>query len=263
MKSTNNFIFITLEKEFEDEIVGPEGKLKLRLHSFKDNIVDEKDEVIYNSNEKRINYGTVIAIPDKLNDEVKIHQEDPGKPEPERYIGHEHVIQAPQFLTYEPGTYVAKWRTTADIVPEVEVGDKVYFHFNTIAPENSVTLPDGTVFYKLAYQNVLCVVREGEIIPIGSNVFIEPEYEDGVIDLGTDGTKAKISPSGIITEVGVRPKALRGYVRHIGAALRGHVREVNPGDKIVYSKNSDWPVKVEGKTYFCMKQWDIEGIIPE
>jgi co-chaperonin GroES (HSP10) len=43
----------------------------------------------------------------------------------------------------------------------------------------------------------------------------------------------------------------------VGAALKGEMQELFAGDKIVYLPHSDYPVEIEGKTYYVMKTWEI------
>ncbi len=302
MNTTNNYILITIDSEFEDKISGPEGILNLELATFKSNIVDRNDEVIYNANAHKKNNGTVIGIPAKLTEEIKMYQEPVGNPQPLRYIDSDMVRRiGVDYLQYECGVWEPTWKTAADIKMDVLAGDKVYFHYNTLEAENRLNFRDGRKVYKLAYQNVICVVREStsidmdmlmdyctkasldivkelhkikegsseitvdimkEIIPIGGRVLIEPVYDEGVQDLG-DGKMGKLSAGGLVVEIDNKPKYLEGIVRYI-SLLKGEETELAPGDTIIYQKNSDWLVNIEGKEYYCMRTIDIEGkILPE
>lgn len=283
MNTTNNYILITIDSEFEDKISGPESKLNLDLATFKTNIVDKNDDVIYAVNQHKRNYGTVIGVPAKLTEDVKLYQLPIGPPEPLRHIDHDTVKRVGvKYLKYECGTYEPTWKTAADIKMDVLIGDKIYFHFNTLEAENRINLLDGRKVYKLGYQNALCVVRywnikrwengkgasveahspnkrQADIISIGGRVLIEPAYDEDVQKL-EDGKMGKLSSSGLVTEIDNKPKYLEGIVRYI-SLLKDEETELEPGDRIIYQKNSDWTVSIEGRDYYCMRTIDIEAKI--
>jgi co-chaperonin GroES (HSP10) len=262
----NNYIFVSIDEEFESKIASTSGKLELQLMSFKDDIVDKNDEVVYNVNRKKKNYGTVVGIPRELTNDVKLFQEHVGLPQPTRYIDHDIVKKVGvEMIQYECGLWEPTWITAEDLPQDVLTGDKVYFHYNTLIPENKVKLSDGSFIYKLAYQNALCVVRketcyntvsgQGEvivIIPVSGHVLIEPVLDE---DIKTE--------SGIIKEMNSKPRPLEGIVRYVCQPLKGDTVDFEPGDKIIYIKHADWEVTIEGKVYFCMKYWDVIAKVEE
>ncbi len=270
MIATNNYILITIDSEFENKI--SHGSLNLEAATFKSNIVDKNDDVIYNSNAHKRNYGTVIALPAKLTDDLMLYQEHVGEPEPTKYMDHDTVqmlrSKRIDYIDYECGVFEHKKKTVADIKMDVMVGDKIYFHFNTLEEENKIKLPDGRRLYKLSYQNVICVVREGlaiitEIIPIGGRVLIEPFYDEDIQDIDNGQGfifKGKLAPSGLVAEVDSKPRHLEGIVHYL-SLLKGEETELEPGDRVIYQSNSDWTVNVEGKDYYCMRTIDIEAKI--
>ncbi len=281
MRATNNFILITIETEYENKISSPSG-FTLDLVSFDKPIVDgmeEGGEIIYNNLEKKRIWGTVVAVPDKLifnaDDPVIIRELHPTLPVPERYISHELIKKVgpiqkcyclgnctcEMLLKYGCFVYEPEYFKISDIKMNVQVGDKIYFHYGTIEKENRIMLPGGVPLYKLGYQNALCVVRDGEIIPCSGNCLVESLFEEEA-DLGT-GTTGIVTKSGLIAKVGSEAKLLEGIVRYTCEPLRGEEIDFFPGDKVIFKKHSRWRIIVEGKEYLCIKYWDIEAVIEE
>ncbi len=294
MNTTNNYILITIDSEFEDKL--SHGSLNLEAVTFNANIVDKNDDVIYNSNAHKRNYGTVVGLPSKLTDDLMLYQEHIGEPEPTKYMGHDTLkkfrVMKIDYVHYECGVFEHKKKTAADIKMDVMLGDKIYFHFNTLEEENKIKLPDGSRVYKLSYQNAICVVRNSKyscdprelfanlqnkkfiidsrvevvhttIIPIGGRVLIEPFYDEDIQDIDNGQGfvfKGKLAPSGLVTEVDSKPRHLEGIVRYL-SLLKGEETELEPGDRVIYQSNSDWTVNIEGKDYYCMRTIDIEAKI--
>lgn len=197
-------------------------------------------------------YGEVVAVPERLR-HIPIEQEHKGLPSPVDQVRFNY-----KFLD--------------DIEMEVQVGDRIYFHFNTIRQENFVNIegthPNRTWTIKVRYDMILCVVRKGEIIPIGGYALIRPDWEtweDISIPTpseikGVDG-KPLMKPKDqwLVTKSAPGYKFLQGYVEHIGKPLKGNKCEVRVGQKIWYHRNADWMVNIEGKDYFVIKQKYIIG----
>lgn len=297
IKPTNNYVFVVVEKHYEDKISN--GALSLDLVSFDETVIDKDDNVIYNNLEKRRIYGTVIGVPDRLvfnpDDPVLIRQVDPGLPIPERYIGHDLIkkvgtisrcvcqgeCKCEMLLKYGCFNYEPQYKKVPDIEMQVEIGDKIYFHFNSLESENRIKLKDGIPFYKISYHNILCVVRNGKIIPVSGHTLVSPIYDEDVVDIG-QGLRGKITKSGIVTETdmkyvdvvdedgvnrliktknGTTHRYLEGIVAYAPSPLKGDEIDFNVGDKIIYKKHSDWRVFIEGQEFFCIPYWDIEAKI--
>lgn len=192
-------------------------------------------------------FGEVVQLPLRLK-KVPMLQENVGIP---RY--------------YEQAPYFYKWVT--DIEEEVQVGDKIYFHFNTIMklkqnlikevkdPKNSALTTEW--WLKVRYDSIICAVRyedvpqetepkAGEvpekktvIIPIGSYTLVEPDMESWddillpIAQVGADGKALK----DVAGQTLVKPKEqwLQKKVRPEAKPLRGWVRHVGSplkGDKL-------------------------------
>lgn len=211
-------------------------------------------------------YGEVVSIPKNLS-------ATPMWQEP---------IGVPPYQDRPPFT----WQLLNSIEQEVQVGDRIYYHFNTI-PHNPIQFqrtrgniidvegvhPNRTWFIKVKYDMILAVVRAGVIIPIGSYVLCDPLFEtwddirhptpvmlNGKIALNPDGSQMmKPKEDWLVTKVAPDHKYLRAVVRVVGSPLRGHKCEVKVGDRIWYKRNADWTVKIEGRDYFVIRQHHIIG----
>lgn len=208
-------------------------------------------------------YGEVIQLPLKLN-KIPIMQIPRGTPP--------YFDQAP---------FEYKW--VSDIKREVKIGDRIYFHFNTIMRLGANIVREimepGTSkviewWFKVRYDSVLCAVREGKIIPIGSYVLVEPDMESiediliPIAVMGADGKPLR-HPDGspvlqtkdkwLQKKVAPSAKPLRGWVRHIGSPLEGDVCELQVGQMIYYRPNADWQNNIEGTDYYLIRQKHIIG----
>lgn len=144
------------------------------------------------------------------------------------------------------------------IVPEAQVGDKIYFHYNALSEDSLIPGSDG--LFTIPYDMVFCVVRNGEIIPLAGKILAEKAYDDDVVDLEIGGEikKVKMSPSGIVIEVNCKHSEKFATLSHIGTPMIGQERpSVKVGDKIVYIKDGDFVNTIEGREYFVMNQTDI------
>lgn len=111
-------------------------------------------------------------------------------------------------------------KTTADIIPEWEVGDTVYFRFWSNVPEN-VLLAEGELLYKIWLGDVFAVERNGQVIPIGGHVLLSiPPV-----------VAAKESPViGLPSET----EYDRGTIAHIGTPLKNCSKpDVAIGDMVI------------------------------
>jgi hypothetical protein len=209
-------------------------------------------------------YGTVTQLPYRLT-AIPIMQENAG---------------IPPYYDYSPYEY----RYLSDISMEVQIGDKIYFHHNTIIRlqqnlvyEEKVANAEKGVFepryfLKVRYDQVICAVRNGEIIPIGSYVLVEPDWESlddilrptyeltGLLDDQGQPMK-RLKPKDQWLQIKPAPNyhSLTGFVRHIGSPFIGDKCENQVGQKIVYRRNADWMMEIEGEKYFAIRQRHILG----
>ncbi|MFO0447616.1 MAG: hypothetical protein ACK52I_02810 [Pseudomonadota bacterium] len=194
------------------------------------------------------------------------------------------VVSLPVYLTKRPVTQEHRgtppysqespfeYRFVSDISKDIEVGDRIYFHFNTICQKNFVRVegqhPNRTWYYKVAYDQVLCAVRKDKIIPIASYVLCDPDFEswDDILvpvrsDIkGPDGEYIlKPKDQWIQTKVKPEYKYLTAFVKYVGKPFNGDKCEIEVGQKVWYRRNADWMNKVEGRDYFAIRQRHIVG----
>jgi len=132
---------------------------------------------------------------------------------------------------------------------EIAVGDHIYFHHFTVAPENEVEI-NGELLYHCSYSDsIYCKVVDGKIVMLNDYNFIEAvaEEEKSTIIITPDSAKKNSSS--------------RGIIRHVNKELQE--LSVKEGDTIVFTKNSDYDIDVEGTMYYCMKSRDIVAVITE
>ena len=149
-----------------------------------------------------------------------------------------------------------------NFVSEVEVGDKVYFHYTAIDLDSRIEYEDER-YYAVPLEMVWCKVKDGVLTMIGGRVFCEAmEYEyDDIEEIEVGGVKIKVrmSGSGLVTEMNPKTQDInRARLIHIGTPLKNLPEvDVVPGDVIYYAKDADFENLIEGKKYFCMTQEDI------
>lgn len=198
-------------------------------------------------------YGEVVHVPSRMGNQPMPLQESIG---------------TPSYHEYAP----VKFKLLSDIEPVVNVSDRIYVHFNTITQRNIVKEEgegdDKMYFIAVRYDNVICAVRDGRILMVGSYALVEPDMEsyDEILiptfyDIKDKEGNPMPKPKEFWIQKKVAPEAkfLKGFVRHIDKPLKGDVRECNPGDHIIYKRNADWKMTIEGAEYFAIRQRHIEG----
>lgn len=261
LKSLKDYVLVEIKDRFrrETDSSGIDGKKIVRG-------IDEKDD--YWTNQQVKTWGRVISVPKSLS-RFPIAQDS---------IGHPH------YVSYHPFHFKYRW----DIEMEVQLGDKIYFHHNTLYAEqgkkNLIGKDGDKSIYKVAYEGIQCAVREvtegpdklqgkgyKEIIMIGSHCLIQPDMEtweeimtptfrtaNGKPLTDQDGNPILNSEDKwLLHKVEPEARYLQGYVVAVGSPLKGDICEIERGDKIWYHKNADWSVRIEGQWYYMIKQRHI------
>jgi co-chaperonin GroES (HSP10) len=146
-------------------------------------------------------------------------------------------------------------------VPEVHVGDKVYIHHNALEEFNMI--PDSKGLWVIEYEDVLCAVRDGNIIPINGRILAEPIFDDDIIEIDYHGAKRKVkmTESGLVKELDPSYNLKKARLAHIGTPQKGDAKvPINKGDVFYYILNADYKNEIEGKEYFVMFQDEIIAI---
>ena len=205
--------------------------------------------------------GKVISLPEQMSRQP-ISQETKGMP------------------SYEMARPF-KYKRREDIVQEVNIGDVVYFHFNTLLSDNKNWLysTENTQVFKVAYENIICSVREfkadgkdlKEVVMIGGYCLIEPDLEtweetliptpqllNGKPLLDKFGKPVmKPKDQWLIAKLKPEARYLSGYVLNMGTPLKGDKPTFKIGDRILYRVNADWRQRIEGTYYYTIRQRHI------
>lgn len=146
----------------------------------------------------------------------------------------------------------------SNIVNEVKVNDKIYFHYNAL-DEDSI-IPDHKGLWVIDYDMVFCAVRDNRIIMIGGKILAQPVFDDDIvtIDIGGFSQKAKLTKSGLVKELDPKHNVHKAKLCHIGTPLKGEQPvPIKPGDVFYYIKNGDFKNTIEGQEFFVMNQDEI------
>lgn len=196
----------------------------------------------------------LISTPQKYNDRIEISGGTvlwlDTSFRPQHHVSISGIVEAvPGLLS--PSHY-AHSKSTMDL----QVGDKVYFNYLTIHPENLVWHNDQE-YYQVEYFNIFCYIRDAQMHMTNDWCFVEPlESESG----SYYGKTSIIIPEAYRN----KPNYKVGKLRHIGKPLKGEPElEATAGDYVIYRKNSDFANEVEGEVMYTMKQKDLYAIIPE
>lgn len=245
-----DYIVFVIDKRYEDQ--GNSGIIKINTAW----INEEESERF---SHKRL-YGEVISVP-KVFSDARVKAIDPGLPTPKVCVDHDW-IQDKRNRGYTnhsrrdhyPSTFDGyEFITMADIakLSDVRVGDRIYFDEKTTEPENYLGKHNGKESFKILLSDIFCVVRDEDagpyvkktIIPQGGWALIEPDMETW------EDIKTK---SGIIKKPSPEAKSLLGFIRHIRQRP-----DMTVGTKIIYVRDADWTIKVEGKDYYAIHEDDI------
>jgi co-chaperonin GroES (HSP10) len=148
---------------------------------------------------------------------------------------------------------------------KVRVGDKIYFHYNSLDPFSRVDIPGraySEFYYSIPYDMIFCIVRQdGSLDMVGGRILVSAmEDNDGVVTL-ENGTKVRKNFLGLITELNVKHHVNKAVVEWISLPLDGEpIADVKRGDVIYFVQDSDFAVVIEDKVYWCMTHDDIVGV---
>lgn len=216
--------------------------------------------------------GTVIQLPLYMGNMPIIQIPDgfPGYGAQRTFADDDMEDPSPALYT----TGNVRFRMMADIAQEVQIGDTIHFKWRVLYGRNNMVAESiskdaatpSTWIFRVPYDHIYCAVRDGSIIPIGSHVLIDPIFEtwDEILRptyyefknaLGEFIPRPK--DQWIQTKVAPAKKDRQGIVAHVGTPLAGEQREIEPGDKVLFRPNLKNLVKIEGKSYFVLRQSQI------
>jgi co-chaperonin GroES (HSP10) len=141
---------------------------------------------------------------------------------------------------------------------KVKSGDKVYCHHFLTSEQNEVEI-NGEVLYRMDHREIYCTVNDGKIDMIGEWNFCSALREEEVgFEYSEDaetGTVMKKTASGIILDTDVKHDTKWAVIRHLS---KDAIEEgLNEGDHVLYRKDCDYEMTVEGVKYFRIRTKDI------
>jgi co-chaperonin GroES (HSP10) len=265
MQIINDFFMISVDQKYES------SKTKSGIITL--NAAHQNNEEVERFEKKRI-YGMVETCPINFSHQV-VELVDPGVPAPRAYVGSDHIeakAKAGHKMSREYYS-CSTWDgyetiTMADIAAKSDIrrGDKVYFGEWVTEPENELGKHGKRELYKVLPNEIICTVRDGEIIMQSDWCLVEPNmetWEENMIPtpVVVNG-KPLTNPDGsiryrpkeewIVTKTQPEHKPLEAFMRHFTPFC-----ELEEGDKIIYNQGANWPVIVEGKEYFAVQQGDV------
>ena len=159
------------------------------------------------------------------------------------------VIAVPEGKAYNEESF--------EIEKEVQIGDIIYFHYLTTSDETNCIYGN---YYKVPYYWIFCVVRSGNILPIGSWTLCETVVEEEFNTVEVNGQKieAITSASGLVIGLNKKPSTKFARLSHIGRPLVGEDElKISQGALVILNKNSNFKNTIEGKEYYTVRQGDI------
>jgi co-chaperonin GroES (HSP10) len=159
------------------------------------------------------------------------------------------VIAVPEGKAYNEESF--------EIEKEVQVGDLIYFHYLTTSDETNCIYGN---YYKVPYYWIFCVVRSGNILPIGSWTLCETVVEEdfNTVEVGGQKIEAITSASGLVIGINKKPSTKFARLSHIGRPLVGTDElKISQGALVILNKNSNFKNTIEGKEYYTVRQGDI------
>jgi co-chaperonin GroES (HSP10) len=242
---------VVVDQEFE--VV----KMKSGLQTLNAAYFEEEQESKYRFKRQ---WGTVVNVPALFTDKV-FDVVDTGMPQQRKFIPSELIqAMANQGYTKLP-TY---WPSTFDEFEEIrlsdigakmdiEVGDKVYFDYQVTDKENHLGKHNGGDMYQVNVDQIYCAVRRvrskvdyryrNVLVMQGGWVLVKPDVETW------EEIKTK---SGLLKKPKPEAKSLLGFVKHVRAGI-----DLKAGDHVVFEKNADYVVQIEGTMYYVMRERDI------
>jgi len=158
------------------------------------------------------------------------------------------IESVPTFVEETPRDTSKRYKTDV----EISVGDKVYFHHFVVADDMKITSGD-KVYYKLPRYHMYCVVKNLNIIMLDYWVLVSPimeKEEDIIKEFGTLKLWTKTAPGEI---------NLMGKVEHVSTA--GIEQGINKGDTILFKKDSEYKMTIEGNDYYRMELANVVAVI--
>lgn len=231
--------------------------------------------------------GKVIGVPDTPDKEYAYQIDDMFPPTKNMNTGDqitERFKKYPDYAltdfvilatlkTYRPTQYSKRIQSYFNQKVNVKLGDKIYFHYLTVDPENFMGRNEkGKLVYKVQYSQIFCKTKTlGGFKALNAYAIVDKIDNDmgfkpisaGMGQKVMARTRKVMDPKGRLVDmvVGIDMKRMTHHGRIIELShdlqadrMRNEVRN---GDYIAFTALSEFENKIEDKTYYVMKSWDI------
>jgi co-chaperonin GroES (HSP10) len=173
-------------------------------------------------------YKILVKIEKRFQDEVvtdsgiTFYKDTSFKPEENSTI---QGIVVAQPAKHDKGSF------SDDFQFNVKTGDKLYFHYNVVMSwENCL---EGDV-WMVDYFDAIAVVRDGEIIPVGSYILLEPVLEE------------------FKSEFIIIPELAKNKEGNRGRVVASNDPEIPAGAEVEYEAVGKFWNVIEGRKVYCM-----------
>jgi co-chaperonin GroES (HSP10) len=144
----------------------------------------------------------------------------------------------PEWNAFPYGTVVAAPARNQfiadDFVHNVQVGDKIYINYGVVLDESNMIEHEGKEYWMVDYFMALAVVRDGQILPVGEHILIEPMEEEVKHDFL------------VIPDMAKKKVLTRGKV------FSSNDPEIPNGSIVSFEDRGMFENEIEGKNLFVM-----------
>lgn len=276
MQLIRDFYLVSVDKIFESTTT-PSGVISSNTATIDAN---QEDRGYY----KR-RYGTVLEVPVTFSKDL-VTIIDPGSPQPRRFVGHEYIqkminIGYPEkdFKNrYYPSTfenYATITKSDISKMVNAQVGDRIYFMEQATDEDRFMGMHNGKYLFSISVDEIQMVVKKKHVFlnhekhlrhsihMQGPWVLCEPDMEDWEDITTPEGILMKVAPGADWQQVVDDDGKTSWQMNTTGKPLRGVVKAVRDGkqygvgDTVIFMRDADAPITVEGKEYTIIQEEDI------
>jgi co-chaperonin GroES (HSP10) len=131
-------------------------------------------------------------------------------------------------------TVVDKNNVTPEFKHNVLVGDKLYFNFNVVLDSDNLIIHDDQEYWTVDYWNAIAIVRDGQVIPVGDYILIDPIQEE------------------VTSSLLIIPDAYKKKEGNRGVVYASNSPDLPAGTEVEYDKIGKFWNIIEGKRVYCM-----------
>ena len=129
---------------------------------------------------------------------------------------------------------------------DIKEGDKVYCHHFLASEGNRVKFHDEENIYSIHWTHIYARVRKDKLKMVHHWNFVKQKIED---------ESKYMTKSGIYLKPEAEDEELYGYVEYMNKGLKK--MGIKKGDEVIFSKNSEYDMRIEGEKLLRMRNFDI------